>query len=154
MRYGYVRTSTNVQCVDRQVNELEAECDEVFVESGVSARKRKRPVFQKLMKKLKSGDTLVVLSFDRAFRSVVEGLSTLNELNEREVALESLSQHLDVTTPDGRLFFTMTIAMAEWEIGILSQRTIHGLQAAVERGATLGRPRKNVARSELERQAA
>ncbi len=37
MRYGYVRTSTNKQLTDRQVNELEGECDEVVIEDGVSA---------------------------------------------------------------------------------------------------------------------
>lgn len=143
MRYGYVRTSTNRQYSDRQVNELRGKCDEVHIENGVSARKRNRPVFQKIYSKLKSGDELVVISFDRAFRSVVEGLTSLDDLTERGVKLESLTQRLDITTPDGRLFFTMTIAMGEWEVNILSARTIHGLKAAVARGAKLGRPRKS-----------
>ena len=82
------------------------------------------------------------MSFDRAYRSVVEGLSSLDELTEKGITLKSLSQHLDPTTPDGRLFFTMTIAVGEWEVNINSWRTIQGLKAAVKRGKRLGRPRK------------
>lgn len=141
-RYGYVRTSTNKQHTDRQVNELNSQCDEVFIEDGVSARKKNRPVFNKLYKKLKAGDELIVIAHDRAFRSVVEGLTALDDLTEREVKLTSLTQRFDPTTPDGRLFFTLTMAVGEWEINILTQRTIDGLKAAVRRGKTLGRPRK------------
>ena len=147
MRYGYVRTSTNKQYTDRQVNELKDQCDEIFIEDGVSARKKNRPVFQELLSKLETGDELVVIAYDRAFRSVIEGLNSLDDLTERGVVLESLTQRFDPTTPDGRLFFTLTIAVGEWEVNILSARTIHGLKAAVARGARLGRPRKRGNRS-------
>ncbi|MDM3871846.1 hypothetical protein QSV34_10840 [Porticoccus sp. W117] len=56
--------------------------------------------------------------------------------------MESLTQRFDPTTPDGRFFYTMIIAAGEWELGILSRRTIDGLKAAVKRGSILGRPKK------------
>ncbi len=140
-RLGYVRTSTSKQLTDRQVNELKACCDEVFVEDGVSARKKKRPVYRKLLSQLSEGDEMVVVSYDRAFRSVVQGLITLDELTEKGIRLTSLSQRLDLTTPDGRLFYTIAIAMGEWEANINSWRTIAGLKAAIKRGKTLGRPK-------------
>lgn len=142
MRYGYVRTSTNKQCTDRQENELRENCDEIYIEDGVSARKKNRPVFQKIYSKLQDGDEFVVISYDRAFRSTVEGLTSLDDLTERGVKLESLTQRFDPTTPDGRFFYTMIIAAGEWEIGILSKRTKHGLKAAIKRGVKLGRPKK------------
>ena len=142
MRYGYVRTSKNKQHTDRQINELKQHCDKLFVEPGVSARKKVRPVFDDLLTKLEEGDELVVVSYDRAFRNVIDGLKALDELTERKVVFESVWQRFDPTTPDGRLFYTMTLAMAEWEIGNLTLRTIDGLKAAVQRGATLGRPKK------------
>ncbi len=58
---------------------------------------------------------------------------------------ESVWQKFDPTTPDGRLFYTITLAMAEWEVGNLALRTIDGLKAAVQRGATLGRLKKGQA---------
>lgn len=140
MRYGYVRTSTNKQCTDRQVNDLKGLCDKLYIEDGVSARKKNRPVFQEIYDQLQAGDVFVVISYDRAFRSTVEGLNSLDDLTERGVILESLTQRFDPTTPDGRLFFTLTIAVGEWEIGILSTRTKHGLKAAIKRGVRLGRP--------------
>ena len=142
MRYGYVRTSKNQQYTDRQVNELRKHCDELFIEDGVSARKKRRPVFENLLGQLTSGDELVVLAYDRAFRNVIEGLVALDTLSERGIKFESVQQRFDPTTPDGRLFYTMTLAMAEWEVRNLALRTIDGLKAAVKRGAVLGRPKK------------
>ena len=142
MRYGYVRTSRNCQHTDRQVNELAQHCDVVRIENGVSARKKERPVFRQLLAEVGKGDVLVVTSYDRAFRNVVEGLTALDALSARQVRFESVWQKFDPTTPDGRLFYTITLAMAEWEVGNLALRTIDGLKAAVQRGATLGRPKK------------
>ena len=141
-RIGYVRTSTNKQHTDRQVHELKQYCDKIFIEGGVSARKKNRPIYKKLISKLKHGDELVVISYDRAYRSVIEGLNSLDELTERGIALQSISQRFDPTTPDGRLFFTITIAVGEWEVGINTWRTVEGLKAAVKRGKRLGRPPK------------
>lgn len=140
--FGYIRTSTNKQKTDRQVAELKGRCDKLFVENGVSARKQKRPAFQAMLREVSDGDVILVTAYDRAFRSVADGLSALDQLSGKGVRLESVSQRIDPTTPDGRLFFTMTMAMGEWEVNILSERTIHGLKAARLRGKTLGRPRK------------
>ena len=38
MRFGYIRVSTRDQNVDRQILELKAECDEVFIDR-ISGRK-------------------------------------------------------------------------------------------------------------------
>jgi len=73
---------------------------------------------------------------------VIEGLNALDELTERGITFVSLSQRFDPTTPDGRLFFIITIAVAEWEVNNLAMRTVHGLKAAVLRGKKLGRPKK------------
>ena len=151
-RIGYVRTSTNKQYTDRQVNELQGQCDKVVIEDGVSARKKNRPVYHEIISELRTGDELVVISYDRAYRSVVEGLTSLDQLTERGIKLVSLTQRLDTTTPDGRLFFTMAIAVGEWELNINSWRTIHGLEAAVKRGVRLGRPRKGEVRQKCNKQ--
>lgn len=142
-KIGYVRTSTNKQHTDRQIDELKSHCDEVYVEDGVSARNKNRPIYRQVTSNLNKGDELIVISYDRAYRNVIDGLLSLDELTERGVVLRSLSQRFDPTTPDGRLFFTIIIALGEWEVGINTWRTIQGLKAAVRRGKTLGRPRKD-----------
>lgn len=145
-RIGYVRTSKNKQHTDRQINELKKKCDKVFTEKGISGRYKKRPVFENLLAKLQSGDELIVLAYDRAFRSVIEGVASLDELNQRGVKLCSIEQPYDPTTPDGRLFFIMAVAFAEWEVNNLALRTTQGLKAAKKRGARLGRPKKGEVR--------
>ncbi len=141
-RYGYIRTSTNKQLIDRQIIALKGECDRVFVEDGVSATKKHRPVYEKVIKKLKAGDILVVSSLDRGFRSVLDALSELEKLHKRDIQFKSLTQDFDTTTPEGKLLYVMAAALAEWERETLSQRIKDGLGAARERGSTLGRPLK------------
>lgn len=142
-RLGYIRTSTGKQLIDRQILALEGECDRVFVEDGVSAVKKNRPVYAQVIKQLQPGDVLVVSSLDRAFRSVLDALSELEKLHNRNIQFQSLTQNFDTTTPEGKLLYVIAAALAEWERQTLSQRTKDGLIAAKEeRGQKLGRPRK------------
>jgi len=83
MKYlGYIRTSTKKQLTDRQVLALKNECDQVFIEDGVSAVKKTRPVYNNVIKQLKSGDVFIVSSLDRAFRSSLDALSELEKLHQ------------------------------------------------------------------------
>ena len=141
-RIGYVRTSTGKQLCDRQIHALKAQCDEVFIESGVSAVRKKRPVYDDVISQLQSGDVLIVSSFDRAFRSVIDALLELEKLHNKGVKFVSISQHFDTRTEEGEFLYTIAIALARWERRILSRRTKEGLAAARARGVTLGRPRK------------
>lgn len=138
----YIWTSTDERCTDRQIDRLNDVCDEVFIEDGVSAISRKRPVFDSVMQELRSGDVFVVSSQDRAFRSSTDALLVLEKLQKRDSAFLSLSQNFDTTTPDGKFLYTMAAALATWERDILSLRTKEGLQSARKRGNILGRPRK------------
>ena len=141
-KLGYIRTSTDKQLTDRQVNQLHEICDQVFIEDGVSAVRKKRPVYRQVMEELKSGDVFVVSSLDRAFRSTLDALAELEILNQRGIHFQSLSQNFDTTTPDGKFLYTLAAALATWEREILSLRTKEGLEAARRRGKKLGRPRK------------
>ncbi len=141
-RLGYIRTSTGNQLADRQVLALEGVCDEVFIEDGVSAVKKHRPVYEQVITLLQPGDVLVVSSFDRAFRSVLDALGELDKLHRRNIQFKSLTQDFDTTSPEGKLLYVIAAALAEWERQTLSQRTKEGLVAARKRGKTLGRPAK------------
>lgn len=141
-KLGYIRTSTDKQLIARQVQQLEKVCERVYIESGVSAVKKRRPVYEEMLGELKSGDVFVVLSLDRAYRSVLDALSELDKLHERGVAFYSVTQNFDTRTPEGKLLYTVSAALAEWERSILSKRTKEGLAAARKNGSQLGRPRK------------
>ena len=141
-RLGYIRTSTADQCVDRQVLGLRDVCDEVHIEHGVSACAKARPVYEKLIAKLKPGDTLVVWDVDRAYRSVVDALTEVGSLNAKGIGFEAVGKDYDLSTPEGGFILTMEAALGEYERRKLSIRTKQGLAAARARGVKLGRPRK------------
>lgn len=141
-KIGYIRTSTEEQYIDRQVNLLNEVCDQVFIEDGVSAVSRNRPVFNQVLALLQPGDMFVVSSQDRAFRSATDALLILETLHRRDIIFLSLTQNFDTTTPDGKFMYTIAAALATWERDILSLRTKEGLEAARRRGKILGRPRK------------
>ena len=147
MKYGYIRTSTDKQLVDRQIDQLEGACDKLYIENGVSAVKKHRPVYEEMVSTMKSGDTLVVLSLDRAFRSVLDALSELDALQARNIEFHSITQSFCSTSPEGRLIFTVLSALSEWERRILSERTKQGMEAARRRGKRIGRPPKRPPRS-------
>ncbi|MCV6575108.1 MAG: recombinase family protein [Cohaesibacter sp.] len=140
-KIGYMRISTSSQKPDRQINGLEEICDELHLET-VSARSSKRPVFEKLLKTLEPDQTLVVWDLDRAFRSVIDAITTAEKLRKRGVHFQIVSLNVDTTTPAGELLFTIMSAAAQFEQRLISERTKEGLAAARKRGVRLGRPRK------------
>jgi DNA invertase Pin-like site-specific DNA recombinase len=151
-KIGYMRVSTREQCPDRQIDALTRLCDEVHIER-VSAIGPKRPVYQRVMRSLRAGDTLVILDLDRAYRSTVDAITEMEKLKARGAFLQIVNLHLDTSTPGGLLVYTVVAACAAFERQMLSQRTKEGLAAARERGKVLGRPRKlNAAQIEQARQ--
>jgi len=87
-------------------------------------------------------DLLIVWKLDRAFRSTLDALSTLRELEHRSVGFASLTQpELDTTSPTGRLVFTILSAVAEMERSLIADRVREGMKLAASRGAKIGRPK-------------
>ena len=142
MKIGYLRVSTEDQNHQRQIDSLKTVCDELYTET-LSAVNKKRPVFERVIKKLKAGDTLVVHDLDRAFRSTLDALRQAEQLRERGVEFQILSLNVDTGTPAGELVFTVMAAFAQYERQCLIQRTKEGMAAARRRGKHIGRPRKN-----------
>lgn len=139
-KIAYIRVSTPDQRHDRQILGLKALCDELHVET-ISACSAKRPIYDKVLKRLKSGDMLVVWDLDRAFRSVVDALTEAEKLRARGVHFQIANLNIDTSTPAGIFVYTMLSALAEFERRTLSQRTKEGMDAARRRGARIGRPR-------------
>ena len=144
-KIGYLRVSTAEQSADRQVDGLRDLCDEMHVEA-VSAVGKRRPVYEKVVGKLKAGDVLVIWDLDRAYRSARDALSELDALTQRGVHFHIARLAIDTATPTGRFLYTVMGGLAEFERLTLSQRTKEGLLAARKRGARLGRPPKLDAR--------
>lgn len=141
MKIGYLRVSTEEQNVDRQIDALKPLCDEVFIEK-LSATAPKRPVFDRVMRKLKQGDTLVVWDLDRAFRSTVDAILQEKRLRKNGIAFEIISLNVNTAEPAGEFAYSVMAAAAQLERRMISKRTKEGLAAARKRGVRLGRKPK------------
>lgn len=137
--FGYARVSTQTQSTDNQVQLLtEYGCDKVFVEK-YTGTKADRPQLNELRSQLRSRDTVVVTKLDRLGRSTKDLLQIVSEFKDMDVNLVVTQQNIDTTTIEGRLFFTLISAFAQFEAEIISARTRDGLAAAKAKGKLGGR---------------
>lgn len=74
MNYGYIRVSSKDQCEDRQLMALKQYdiCHKNIYVDKISGKSFNRPQYKRLMKKLKKGDVLMILSIDRLGRNYDE----------------------------------------------------------------------------------
>lgn len=142
MRIGYARVSTHEQSLDLQLDALrQAGCERIF-EDRISGATSERPGWEQVKLALREGDTLVVWRLDRLGRSLKHLIEVVTEMSDQGVGFQSLTENLDTTTNGGRLLFHVFGALAEFERGIIRERTLAGLESARARGRKGGRPRK------------
>lgn len=140
MKIGYARVSTKEQKLSLQVDALEkAGCKTIFKEK-MTGSTRKRPQLEKMLEQLREGDVVVIWKLDRLGRSLKDLVQLVAEIQEKGAGLLSLNDHIDTTTPQGKLTFHLFAALAEFERGITRERTMAGLASARARGRTGGRP--------------
>jgi site-specific DNA recombinase len=90
----------------------------------------------RLFEGIRSGriNTVACTALDRICRSVKDFLSFFEILNEYGVEFVSLKQNYDTTTPQGKLFTTIMMALAEFEREQTSDRNKEATLARAERG--------------------
>lgn len=140
---GYVRVSTGDQSVEAQRHSIEQKhkVDDWFADEGVSGvvRATDRPAFGELLKYVRKGDTLIVGAIDRLGRDTLDVLATVEELQVQGVAILSLREGFDLSTPIGKAMLTMLAAVAELERSNIKARQMSGIQRARAEGKALGR---------------
>lgn len=141
MLIGYARVSTQEQDAELQRVALrQAGCGKLFEETASGAQ-RDRPQLAAAMEFMREGDTLIVWKLDRLARSLKQLIETVEALEDRGSHFRSLTESIDTATPNGRLIFHVFGALAEFERGLIRERTLAGLAAARARGRVGGRPR-------------
>jgi DNA invertase Pin-like site-specific DNA recombinase len=142
MKYGYARVSSNTQDYQAQVEALNAAgCARIFSEKVSGKSTNGRCEFNKLMKALLPGDTVLVTKLDRLARSSRDLHNILGELAERGCGFVSLGETwCDTTTDVGRLMLTIMGGIAEFERGLIRKRREEGIVAAKAKGTKFGRP--------------
>ena len=98
--YGYCRISTRKQNIERQERNIKAEYgNAVIFKEAYTGTKIDRPVFNKLLKIVNKGDTIVFDSVSRMSRNAEEGFTLYEELFNKGVELVFLKeQHINTET--------------------------------------------------------
>ena len=128
MIYGYARVSTTTQqnlgnSLEEQVASLTAYGCQEIIQEAFTGKTMERPAFQSLFSKLTANDTLVVTKLDRFARTAIEGVQTVRNLFERGVRVHILNMGLVENTLTGNLILTVMLAFAEYERGMIVERT-------------------------------
>ncbi len=138
---GYARVSTDEQNLALQIDALKSiGCTTIYSDHGVSGSFAVRPGLKRAVRALKRGDKLVVWRLDRLGRSLINLIKLLDELGRKDISFQSLTESIDTGSSSGRLIFHMMAALAEFERGLISERTRAGMEAARAQGKHLGRP--------------
>lgn len=146
--FGYCRVSTRGQAVEG--NSLEGQ-EEAVRQAGATRIFKdtytgvatERPEFNKLLKELHSGDTLIVTKLDRIARSAAQGSALIQDLLERGVTVNVLNMGVIDNSPTGRLMMHILLSFAEFERDMILERTREGKRIAKEKPEFReGRPHK------------
>jgi len=142
MKYGYARVGSRAQDYEAQVEALKAAgCERIYSEKVSAKSTDGRREFEKLMKVLVPGDTVVVTKLDRLARSSRDLHNILHELKGLSCGFVSLGEAwCDTTTDVGRLMLTIMGGIAEFERGLIRKRCEEGIARAKRLGKKFGRP--------------
>ena len=168
MLYGYCRISKAKQSIDRQIRNIKAAYPEAFIVQEVFTRTRlDRPEWQKLLKKIHAGDTIVFDSVSRMSGNAIDGFAAYEELYNKGINLIFIKEpHINTATYkqamennikltgsnvdyilEGVNKYLMALAkeqirlafeQSEKEVEDLHQRTREGIQTARLNGKQIG----------------
>jgi len=100
-----------------------------------------RPKLNELLALLKPSDMVKIYKIDHLARSLIDLLSILDRIQKAGAAFQSPTEPVDTSTSAGRMMTHMLGAFAEFERGMIRERSIAGQALATTRGVKCGRPR-------------
>lgn len=170
LTYGYCRISTAKQNIDRQErNILRAYPDAKIIREVYTGTTTDRPEFDKLLKRIRPGDTIIFDSVSRMSRNAEEGYELYERLYNQDINLIFLKEPT-INTDTYRQALKTAVPMtgtavdkilsgvneflkeleknqirvafdqAQKEIDDLHQRTREGIETARRNGKQIGRP--------------
>lgn len=166
--YGYARISTKKQSIERQIRNIKEYCDDAIIyQEAYTGTKIDRPEFDKMLKKVREGDTIVFDSVSRMSRNAEEGFNLYEELYNKGINLvflkenyintdvykEALNGKVEMTGTDvdcilkgineyfmilAKRQISIAFEQAQKEVDDLRRRTKEGLQTAKMKGKQVG----------------
>lgn len=105
-------------------------------ELDVSGSKLKRPILDKIITRIRNGDSdgIIVNDLDRYSRDVLGANLLLVEIKSAGGTLVSVHENIDITTPDGKMMFDFRMAIAENYLARSREKWAEAQRHAVEKG--------------------
>lgn len=169
--YGYARISRRSQKIERQIVNIEKEYPDaiIYSEAYTGRQVYGRPEFNKLLKKVKSGDTIVFDSVSRMSRNAEDGIELYFDLYNKGISLVFLKEpyintdiymdavkqslpetgneiadiYIEATNEVIKILAKKQIEkafeQAQKEVDDLRERTVEGIREAKRNGKQIGR---------------
>jgi DNA invertase Pin-like site-specific DNA recombinase len=141
---AYTRCSTEEQNDRLQRQEIQAWADR----NGVADMKwfadkatgtnTNRPGWQKLLRAVSEGDSIVCWRLDRITRSLRDAANLFAYLTKRNIRLVSMRENIDLDSATGRMVCGILATIAEFEHSIRADRQRSGIAAAKKAGERWG----------------
>lgn len=153
--YGYIRISSTDQNEDRQRLAMAAKsvpAQNIFLDKQ-SGKDFDRPQYKRLLKKLRTGDLLYILSIDRLgrnYKEMQDQWRILTKIKDVDICVIDMPLLDTRTAKDlmgtfiADLVLQILSFVAENERANIRKRQEHGIAAAKARGVKFGRPEKPV----------
>jgi site-specific DNA recombinase len=133
---GYTRVSTKDQAdegisLDAQAERIRHYCQakglellHIYSDQKSGRVALNRPGFQEMLEDLreKRAEAVVFFKLDRMFRSMKDGIQTFEDFQKAGVAVHDITNAMDTSTANGKLFFHIVLVVASWESDLRSER--------------------------------
>jgi len=149
MIYGYIRVSTDKQTTENQRFEILQFTDEkkipidTWIEETISATKNlTERKLGTLLAEMKKGDVLIVTELSRLGRSLMEVMSILHTLMEKQAKIFTTKEKYELGNNINSKVLAFAFSLsAEIERNMISSRTKEALARKKSEGKKLGRPK-------------
>ena len=152
---AYCRVSTEEQAeegwsIEGQTDKLRAyatlhDLGEITVvtDPGLSGKNMLRPGLQQLLAAVEAGHAthVVVWKLDRLSRNLRDLMELRDKFEQHAVTLHSVCENLDLSSPSGRLFFSLMGGQAEYYRDALAENVRMGNARAHKEGRHINRPK-------------
>lgn len=156
MIYAYIRVSTKQQKIDRQyeeIKEFNVEDKKIYIDKE-SGKDFDRTNYQRLIKKLKKDDLLIIKSIDRLGRNyqmILEEWAKITKIigaDIKVIDMPLLDTRIEGKNLVGKFISDIVLQVlsfvAESERNNIKQRQAEGIRIAKEKGVKFGRPKINL----------
>lgn len=114
--------------------------DLIFIDDGYSGGSLDRPAMNRLRERVRTGDVacVVVYKLDRLSRNLLDTVTLVRKEWKDRCTLVSATEHFDTHSPVGQMIFNILVSFAEFERGMIRERTLSGKHKRAQQGLNAG----------------